>query len=41
MPTRSGITFCIGETSAPMDSNLQNTLNILIARMDQTNDLKD
>jgi len=35
MPTRSGITFSVGETSAQMDPSLKDTLNALIARIDQ------
>jgi len=35
MPTRSGRIFSEGETSASMDPNLQDTLNILIDRMEQ------
>jgi len=35
MPTRSGRTFSVGKTSTPMDPTLKNTLNTLIARMDQ------
>jgi len=35
MPTRSGRTFSVRETSAPMDPSLKDKLNTLIARMDQ------
>jgi len=34
MQTRSGRIFYIEETSAPIDPNLKDTLNTLIARMD-------
>ena len=37
MLTRSGRTFSVGETSAPMDPNLKDTLNTLIVWMDQMN----
>ena len=38
MPTRSGRTFSVGETSAPMDPNIHDTLNTIlnkIEKMDQ------
>jgi len=35
MSTKSGRTFPVGETSAPIDPNLKDTLNTLIARIDQ------
>jgi len=33
MPIRSGRTFSVGETYAPMDPNLQDTLNTIIDKM--------
>jgi len=33
MPTRSGKIFSVRETSSPMDSNLQDTLNTIINKM--------
>jgi len=35
MPTRSGKTFSVGETSAQIDTSLKDTLNTSIARMYQ------
>ena len=35
MPTRSGKTFSVGETSAPMDPNIQDTLNTLIDKIEK------
>jgi len=35
MPTRSGKTFSVGETSAPMDSIIHDTLNILIDKIEK------
>ena len=35
MPTRSGKTFSVGETSAPMDPSIQDTLNILINKIEK------
>ena len=35
MPGRSGRTFSIGETSAPMDPNLQDTLKTIIDKMEK------
>ena len=41
MPTRSGRTFSVRETSALMDLSLKYTLNTLLTKMDQkTNDYK-
>jgi len=36
MPARSGRTFSVGETSAPMNSNIQDTLNTLIDKIEKT-----
>jgi len=45
MPSRSGTTFSVGETSAPMDPNIQDTLNTIIdkiKKMDkQLQEIKD
>jgi len=35
MPTRSGRTFSVGETSVPMDHNIQDTLNTLIDKIEK------
>ena len=35
MPTRSGRTFSVGETSAPIDPNIQDTLNTLIDKIEK------
>ena len=35
MPTRSGKTFSVGETSAPMDSSIHDTLNTLIDKIEK------
>ena len=35
MPTRSGRTFFVEETSAPMDPNTQDTLNIILNKIEQ------
>ena len=40
MPIRSGITFFVGETSAPMDPSLQNTLNTIIDKMEKMDQLQ-
>jgi len=37
MPTRSDRTFSVGETSAPMDPNIQDTLNTLIYKIEKMN----
>ena len=37
MPIRSGRTFSVGETYAPMDPNLQDTLNTIIDKMKKMN----
>jgi len=33
MPTRSGRTFSVGETSAPMDLNIHDTLNTILNKI--------
>ena len=35
MPNRSGRTFSEGETSTPMDPNIQDTLNTIIDKMEK------
>ena len=35
MPTRSGRTFSVGETSAPMDPSIHDTLNTLIDKIEK------
>jgi len=35
MPTKSGRTFFIGEASAPIDPNIQDTLNIIINKIEK------
>jgi len=35
MPTRSGRTFSIGDTAAPMDPNIHETLNTLIDKIEK------
>ena len=35
MATRNGRNLSVGETSAPIDPNFKDTLNILIGKMDQ------
>jgi len=35
MPTRSGRTFSVGETSTPMNPSIQNTLNTLIDKIEK------
>jgi len=35
MPIRSGKTFSVGKTSAPMDLSLKDILNTLLTKMDQ------
>jgi len=35
MATKNGRTFSVGETSAPMDPNIQDTLNTLIDKIEK------
>jgi len=35
MPTRSGRTYSVGETLAPVDPNIQDTLNTLIDKIEK------
>ena len=45
MPTRSGRTFSIGETSAPMDPSIHDTLNTILQKIEsmdrQLQEVKD
>jgi len=37
MPTRSGRTFSVGETSAPMNPIIHDTLNIILNKIEKMN----
>ena len=45
MPTRSGRTFSVGETSAPMDPSIHDTLNTILQKIEnmdrQLQEVKD